>query len=99
MAAGLLDSNRAAGLLAEETARARNDRARIAHPRMPWLEPQVVPDGEPARDVLVVGGIQSGLGVGTGLLSAQRPSMWTVENRLRYIRDRWHYTSDVTDDG
>ena len=40
--------------LAALTARAREDLERVAHPRMPWLEPRTGPDGRPALDVLVV---------------------------------------------
>ena len=34
------------------TEKARDDLARIAHPRMPWLEPRIGPDGQPALDAM-----------------------------------------------
>lgn len=53
------------------TQEVRRDLDRIAHPRQPWLEPRLGPDGAPALDVLVVGGGQSGLAIAFGLMRAQ----------------------------
>lgn len=52
-------------------SRVASDLARIAHPRAPWLEAVAGPDGEPAFDVIVVGGGQSGLATAFGLLRSQ----------------------------
>ncbi|MGJ5040181.1 MULTISPECIES: NAD(P)/FAD-dependent oxidoreductase [unclassified Bradyrhizobium] len=57
--------------LAALTAQVRGDLARIAHPSMPWLTPVVGPDGRPARDVLIVGGGQSGLATAFALLRSR----------------------------
>ncbi len=47
--------------LAALTARVRDDLARIAHPKLAWMEPRIGPDGKAALDVLIVGGGQSGI--------------------------------------
>ncbi|WP_316233984.1 NAD(P)/FAD-dependent oxidoreductase [Bradyrhizobium sp. SZCCHNR1098] len=57
--------------LAALTAQVRSDLARIAHPSMPWLTPVIGPDGRPARDVLIVGGGQSGLATAFALLRSR----------------------------
>ncbi|WP_315776049.1 MULTISPECIES: NAD(P)/FAD-dependent oxidoreductase [unclassified Bradyrhizobium] len=57
--------------LAALTAQVRSDLARIAHPSMPWLTPIIGPDGRPARDVLIVGGGQSGLATAFALLRSR----------------------------
>lgn len=58
------------GLSALES-RVASDLARIAHPRAPWLEPVIGPGGEPAYDVVIVGGGQSGLATAFGLMRSQ----------------------------
>lgn len=70
-------------------ARARDDLARVAHPRMPWLQPRTGPDGQPALDVLVVGGGQSGLGVAMGLLRATVPNILVVDRAPRGAEGPW----------
>jgi cation diffusion facilitator CzcD-associated flavoprotein CzcO len=52
-------------------ARVRDDLAKTSHPSAPWLEPKVGPDGQPALDVLIVGGGQSGLATAFGLIRSQ----------------------------
>jgi cation diffusion facilitator CzcD-associated flavoprotein CzcO len=61
------------------TARARDDLARVAHPSMPWLEPRIGSDGNPALDVLIVGGGQSGIAIAHGLLRAQVTNILVVD--------------------
>ncbi len=51
--------------------RVASDLERIAHPRAPWLEPVIGPDGRPAFDVVIVGGGQSGLATAFGLMRSQ----------------------------
>lgn len=75
--------------LAVQTARARDDLARIAHPRMPWLEPRIGPDGREALDVLVTGGGQSGLGIATALLRAQVTNILVVDRAPRGQEGPW----------
>ena len=53
------------------TAEVRRDLARIAHPRNPWLEPRIGPDGKSALDVLIIGAGQSGLAIAFALMRAQ----------------------------
>jgi len=52
-------------------AQVRDDLAKTLHPSAPWLEPKVGPDGQPALDVLIVGGGQSGLATAFGLMRSQ----------------------------
>ena len=96
--------------LAALTARARDDMARIAHPRMPWLQPRTGPDGQPALDVLVAGGGQSGLATAVGLLRAQVTNILVVDRaasgqegpwlsyaRMRTLRSPKDYTGPDLD--
>ena len=75
--------------LAELTARARDDLDRIAHPRMPWLEPRIAPDGTQALDVLVIGGVQSGIGVACALLRAKVSNILVVDRAPRDQEGPW----------
>lgn len=52
-------------------SRVAADLARTAHPRAPWLKPVTGPDGQPAHDVIIVGGGQSGLATAFGLLRSR----------------------------
>jgi cation diffusion facilitator CzcD-associated flavoprotein CzcO len=52
-------------------AQVRNDLAKTSHPSASWLEPKPGPDGQPALDVLIVGGGQSGLTIAFGLKRSQ----------------------------
>jgi FAD-dependent urate hydroxylase len=76
------------GLSALE-ARVRSDLARIAHPRMKWLEPRPAPDGSKAFDVLVVGGGQSGIAIAFGLLRAQVDNIRVVDRAKRGLEGPW----------
>jgi FAD-dependent urate hydroxylase len=71
------------------TQRARDDLARIAHPRMQWLEPRIGPDGQPALDVLIVGGGQSGLAIASGLLRAMVTNILVVDRAPRGQEGPW----------
>jgi FAD-dependent urate hydroxylase len=78
-----------ADALAELTARVRDDLARIAHPRMPWLEPHIGPNGAPALDVLIVGAGQSGLAIASALLRAQVTNVLIVDQAPRGQEGPW----------
>jgi cation diffusion facilitator CzcD-associated flavoprotein CzcO len=80
---------RAEAALAALAARVREDLERIAHPRMPWLEPRIGPDGQPALDALVVGGGQSGLAVAFGLMRAQVRNILVVDRTGRGQEGPW----------
>jgi cation diffusion facilitator CzcD-associated flavoprotein CzcO len=71
------------------TAQVRDDLARIAHPTMPWLEPRIGPDGEPALDVLIVGGGQSGVATAFGLMRAQVRNILVVDKAPRGYEGPW----------
>jgi cation diffusion facilitator CzcD-associated flavoprotein CzcO len=71
------------------TAVVRDDLERIAHPRMPWLEPRIGPDGRPALDVLIVGGGQSGVAIATGLLRAMVTNILAVDRAPRGQEGPW----------
>lgn len=75
--------------LAVQTRRARDDLARIGHPRQPWLEPRMGPDGKPALVVLIVGGGQSGLAIASGLLRAQVTNILVVDRAPRGQEGPW----------
>ena len=49
-------------------ARVRDELDRTGHPRQPWLERRIGPNGEPALDVLIVGAGQSGIAIASSLL-------------------------------
>jgi len=65
-------------LLALE-AQVRDDLAKTSHPSAPWLEPTAAPDGQPALDVLIVGGGQSGLATAFGLRRSQVTSILIID--------------------
>ena len=48
--------------------RVREEQALFAHPAKRWVTPRRGPQGEPVRDVVIVGGGQSGLGIAAALL-------------------------------
>ena len=76
------------GLEALERQVAR-DLDRIAHPRMPWLEPKIGPDGETAFDVLIVGGGQSGLAIAFGLKRAQVTNILVLDRAEPGLEGPW----------
>ena len=65
-------------LLALE-AQVRDDLAKTSHPSAPWLEPKTGPDGQPALDVLIVGGGQSGLTIAFGLKRSQVTNILIID--------------------
>ena len=73
-----LTAHRPEALVALE-ARIKSDLDRIAHPRLPWLEPRIGPDGDRALDVIVVGGGQSGLATAFGLMRSQVRNLLVVD--------------------
>jgi cation diffusion facilitator CzcD-associated flavoprotein CzcO len=96
--------------LAALTAEVRRDLERIAHPRMPWLEPRLGPDGKPALDVLIIGAGQSGIAVAFGLMRAQvtnvlaidkaepgREGPWRTYARMHTLRSPKDYTGPDLD--
>jgi cation diffusion facilitator CzcD-associated flavoprotein CzcO len=96
--------------LARLAAQVRDDLAKIAHPRTPWLVPKTGPDGRPALDVLVVGAGQSGIAIAVGLFRAQvrnikvvdkapygREGPWLTYARMRTLRSPKDYTGPDLD--
>jgi len=65
-------------LLALE-AQVRDDLAKTSHPSAAWLEPKPAPDGQPALDVLIVGGGQSGLAIAFGLRRSQVTNILIID--------------------
>jgi FAD-dependent urate hydroxylase len=91
-------------------ARVRADLARTAHPQAAWLAPRLGPDGEPALDVLVVGGGQSGLATAFGLMRSQvtnilvldkseegREGPWLTYARMHTLRSPKDFTGPDLD--
>ena len=60
-------------------AQVRDDLAKTSHPSAPWLEPKRAPDGQPALDVLIVGGGQSGLTIAFGLKRSQVTNILIID--------------------
>jgi cation diffusion facilitator CzcD-associated flavoprotein CzcO len=96
--------------IAALTAQVRRDLARIAHPRLPWLEPRLAPEGKPALDVLIIGAGQSGLAIAFGLMRARvdnilvidraeygREGPWLTYARMRTLRSPKDYTGPDLD--
>ncbi len=71
------------------TAKVRDDLIRVAHPRQPWLEPKIRPDGQPALDVLIVGGGQSGIAIANGLMRAMVTNILVVDRAPRGQEGPW----------
>jgi cation diffusion facilitator CzcD-associated flavoprotein CzcO len=71
------------------TARVRDDLARTSHPTMPWLQPRIAPDGAEALDVLIVGGGQSGVAIGFGLMRAHVRNILVVDKAPRGYEGPW----------
>jgi cation diffusion facilitator CzcD-associated flavoprotein CzcO len=67
----------------------REDLERIAHPTMPWLTPRIGPDGDPALDVLIVGGGQSGVAIAFALMRAQVRNLLVVDRAPRGREGPW----------
>ncbi len=75
--------------LAALEAQVRRDLERIDHPAMPWLEPRTAPDGTAALDVLIVGGGQSGIAIGFGLLRAKVGNIRVIDGAARGQEGPW----------
>jgi cation diffusion facilitator CzcD-associated flavoprotein CzcO len=82
----LPDVSAALAALERQVAR---DLDRTAHPRMPWLEPKIGPDGRPALDVLIVGGGQSGLAIAFGLLRSQVTNILVLDRAEAGLEGPW----------
>ncbi|WP_439573856.1 NAD(P)-binding domain-containing protein [Phreatobacter sp.] len=65
--------------LPDLAARIRDDLARIAHPRAPWLKARKAPDGSTALDVLVVGAGQSGVVTAFGLKRSRVDNVLVID--------------------
>ena len=70
-------------------AQVASDLERIDHPTMPWLEPRTAPDGTEALDVLIVGGGQSGVAIGFGLLRAKVRNILVIDGAARGQEGPW----------
>ena len=75
--------------LAALQAQIVSDLKRIDHPAMPWLKPRIAPGGGEALDVLVVGGGQSGVAIGFGLLRAKVSNFLVIDRALRGQEGPW----------
>ena len=60
-------------------AQVRDDLAKTSHPSASWLEPKSGPDGQPALDVLIVGGGQSGLAIAFALKRSQVTNILIID--------------------
>jgi len=70
-------------------AEVRDDLAKTSHPSAPWLEPKVGPDGQPALDVLIVGGGQSGLATAFGLMRSQVTNVLIIDKAKEGEEGPW----------
>ena len=75
--------------LAQLEAQVRADLAKIAHPRMQWLEPVIAPDGRPAHDVVIVGAGQSGIATAFGLMRARVENIRVIDKAPRGREGPW----------
>src|ERR1700733_2741954 len=105
-----IDDSAGPDCVAALTAQVRRDLDRIAHPRLPWMQPRIAPDGRPALDVLIVGAGQSGLAIAFALMRAQvgnvlvidkaapgREGPWLTYARMRTLRSPKDYTGPDLD--
>ncbi|AWN47471.1 NAD(P)/FAD-dependent oxidoreductase [Methylobacterium terrae] len=69
--------------------RIKDEIARTAHPRAPWLTPRKGPDGEQAHDVIVVGAGQSGLAIAFGLMRAQVTNILVLDRAPAGLEGPW----------
>ncbi|MGY6570598.1 MAG: FAD/NAD(P)-binding protein, partial [Salinarimonas sp.] len=75
--------------LARLEAQVRADLTKIAHPRMPWLEPVTGPDGRPAHDVVIIGAGQSGIATAFGLMRARVDNIRVIDKAERGREGPW----------
>ncbi len=75
--------------LARLEAQVRADLTKIAHPRMPWLEPVTGPDGRAAHDVVIVGAGQSGVATAFGLMRARVDNIRVIDKAERGREGPW----------
>ncbi|MGY6647119.1 MAG: FAD/NAD(P)-binding protein [Salinarimonas sp.] len=75
--------------LAQLEAQVRADLAKIAHPRMQWLESVIAPDGKPAHDVVIVGAGQSGIATAFGLMRARVENIRVIDKAPRGREGPW----------
>ena len=77
------------GALAALEAQVRDDLAKTSHPSTPWLEPKTGANGNPALDVLIVGGGQSGLATAFGLKRSQVTNILVIEKASEGKEGPW----------
>ena len=70
-------------------AEVRDDLAKTSHPSAPWLEPKTGSDGQPALDVLIVGGGQSGLATAFGLRRSQVTNILIIDKAKEGEEGPW----------
>jgi cation diffusion facilitator CzcD-associated flavoprotein CzcO len=91
-------------------AEVRDDLAKTSHPSALWVEPKLAPDGQPALDVLIIGGGQSGLAIAFGLKRSRvtniliidkaeegREGPWLSYARMHTLRSPKDYTGPDLD--
>ncbi|MBE9606946.1 NAD(P)/FAD-dependent oxidoreductase [Acetobacteraceae bacterium H6797] len=69
--------------------RVHEDLKRITPLTRPWVPPRQLPNGEPALDVLIVGGGQCGLATGFALLRARVTNILVVDKAPRGLEGPW----------
>lgn len=67
----------------------RDDLARIAHPKAPWVKPRTAPGGKPAYDVVIVGGGQCGLGTAFCLQRSKVDNILVLDQAPRDLEGPW----------
>ncbi|MBB2173592.1 NAD(P)/FAD-dependent oxidoreductase [Gluconacetobacter asukensis] len=71
------------------TRRARDDLARISHPKRSWVLPLRGPDEAIMLDVLIVGGGQSGIAAAFGLIREHVTNILVVDQAPRGMEGPW----------
>jgi cation diffusion facilitator CzcD-associated flavoprotein CzcO len=70
-------------------ARARAEIALFAYPEKDWIAPRPAPDGSVARDVVIVGGGQSGIGIAAGLMRAHVKNILVLDENPAGLEGPW----------